>query len=325
MKGPFTLPGRLTRKFPPRLRLFAESYLALAATLVLGTLIATPLIVSRVPAFQETTYLVNRLPADDAALRSWVLSQPRVTSVRIERRSPDLWIHLEYRGVGAPDFWKGFGPHLQKFGYGFYGLRGGSGGLTHAVFSLFTQPIILAAILAGTQLAMAGVGLINIRRAAHQRNPLPPLFAGPVRPAILTGVGAGLLLLGLGEVYNIALRAVLGFDPPSPWNATSSALPTATKWALLLFGCVGAPLAEEIFFRGYLFGKFRAAGYARTGIFVSAFFFGAVHFSDPYNVPCICLVGAVLAWVHQRTHSLLAPIVAHALNNTTYIVWMILN
>lgn len=325
MKGPLNLIGRFLGKLPPRLRLFAEGYFALIATLVLGTLFSTPFIASQVPAFQETTYLVNRLPADDGLLRSWALSQPRVTAIQIERRGPDLWVRLDYRGLSAPPFWSHFGVHLQKFGYDFRGMYGGSGGLTRSALSLFTQSIVLASILAGTQLAMAGMGVFQIQRAFRRGHPLPPPFAGPAGRAILVGIGGGLLLLALGWTYQVALRASLGFDPPSPWNDTASALPTATKWILLLFGCVGAPLAEEIFFRGYLFGKFRAAGYVGTGIFVSALLFGIVHISDPYNVPCICLIGAALAWLQLRANSLLAPIAAHALNNTVSIVWMILS
>lgn len=95
------------------------------------------------------------------------------------------------------------------------------------------------------------------------------------------------------------------------------------KSVFLVFGALGAPVAEEIFFRGYLFGKFRRAGYVWFGVFFSALLFCGVHFSDIYNVPCICVFGVILAWLYHHTGSPLVPITAHAVNNSVMILWMI--
>ena len=73
------------------------------------------------------------------------------------------------------------------------------------------------------------------------------------------------------------------------------------------------------------FGKFKAAGYVGLGLVGSSVLFAVVHFSDPYGVPVIAVYGAVLAWMFHRSRSLLAPIIAHAVNNGLQIVWMILS
>ena len=102
-------------------------------------------------------------------------------------------------------------------------------------------------------------------------------------------------------------------------------MPAQTKLVFLLFGGLGAPIAEEIFFRGYLFGKFKRAGHVGFGIVFSSILFGVVHFWDTYNVPGICLFGVCLAWFYHRTGSLLTPITAHMVNNCIVILWMILS
>jgi membrane protease YdiL (CAAX protease family) len=131
------------------------------------------------------------------------------------------------------------------------------------------------------------------------------------------------VLLAIGLVNQLAVKALLGHLPPSPWDS-SAAMSATTKLVFLVFGAFGAPLTEELFFRGYLFGQFKGAGHVRLGIIVSAALFGAIHFSDAYNVPAICLFGVVLAWLFHRTGSLLAPIVAHAVNNAVSIAIMVL-
>jgi membrane protease YdiL (CAAX protease family) len=75
-----------------------------------------------------------------------------------------------------------------------------------------------------------------------------------------------------------------------------------------------APLAEEIFFRGYVFRAMSARkGYAR-GLVYSSMLFGLVHFNLAAFLPLT--VGAVLLAVsYRRSGSLWTPIVAHALNN----------
>jgi len=81
-----------------------------------------------------------------------------------------------------------------------------------------------------------------------------------------------------------------------------------------------APIAEETFFRGFLFpaliGKLRVWGAALA----SGLLFGAIHITSPGTAGLIIPLGAigvVLALVYYKTGSLWATITTHFLINLT--------
>lgn len=77
-----------------------------------------------------------------------------------------------------------------------------------------------------------------------------------------------------------------------------------------------APLVEELFFRGYLYGAFRRWGVAVASLVVGVLF-GLVHFggSDPAYLVPLGIFGALLCLLRERTGSLYPPIALHWLNN----------
>lgn len=307
---------------PSKGRLFLEGYVALIIAIALGTLASAPLIYSRVRSFTETTYIAPASPAADVELRAWALKWPGVVDFRTERRGEELFIRSEYRSSSQqPPFVEVVG-QMKLLKFEFKGMRGGSTGMASGMVELLTDPQALALMLVGLQVAFAAVGIIGRRRAARKGMPITPLLSANHSRAIGAGVLGGLALLGLGLVYSKALESILGHAPPSPWDS-AAAMPASTKAVFLVFGALGAPVAEEIFFRGYLFGKFKAAGHVDFGILVSSVMFGAVHFSDAYNVPATALYGVILAWLYHRSGSLIAPILAHAINNGVAIAFMI--
>ncbi len=253
---------------------------------------------------------------------AWAMTQPYVVSFQTERRDQELWIRSEYRAFRAQPPSVQLVSQMRTLGYTFQGMRGGRSGVVSTMSELLTDPQNLAMMLGGMQLAFAGIGLWRIE--ASRNMGLTALFAGHRLCALLTGVCGGLLLLAIGFAYELVLKSLLAHSPPSPWDA-SIAMPMATKSVFLVFGGIGAPVAEEIFFRGYVFGKFQGVGYVGIGLVVSSFLFAIVHFSDPYNVPCIFIYGAILAWMFHKSGSLLAPIMAHAVNNGVAIILMVLS
>lgn len=309
---------------PSRWRLALQGYLALIGAVVLGGLFAAPVIYSRVRCYAETTYLCGALPADDAQLSSWGSSRPKVFSFTAERRGTNLWVRSEYYSFRQQPSFEQITGQMRHLGYEFRGMRGGSTGMASGLRDLITDPLALAVMLAGMQVALGFIGLNRVRAAARKGEPLPPLFLAFQGRAIVAGVLGGLLLLGFGLLNSFVLEALLGHSPPSPWDS-SQAMPAGAKIVFLIFGALGAPITEEIFFRGYLFGKFKRAGYVWFGVLVSSALFGVVHYSDFYNVPAICGFGVFLAWLYHRTGSLLTPIIAHAVNNGVLIVSMTLS
>jgi len=82
----------------------------------------------------------------------------------------------------------------------------------------------------------------------------------------------------------------------------------------LFVGAVIAPLAEEIFFRGFLYGGLRARLGVRWAIIVTSLFFAALHFSWEFLIP-ILVLGIFLALLYEMTGSLYPGMILHVSNN----------
>ncbi len=88
--------------------------------------------------------------------------------------------------------------------------------------------------------------------------------------------------------------------------------------ALLAAGII-APVAEEIFFRGFLFAGLRDRWGLAAGLVLSSVIFGLVHLTPGVMVPII-LMGMLLAWLYQATGSLWPPILLHGVYNAVAVV-----
>jgi membrane protease YdiL (CAAX protease family) len=84
-----------------------------------------------------------------------------------------------------------------------------------------------------------------------------------------------------------------------------------------------APLMEEVFFRGFIFGGLRDRwGWVFAAV-VSGLLFGVAHIGNPGSllvVAPIAGVGALFAWGYNWSGSLVGPIIAHLLFNTMSIL-----
>jgi membrane protease YdiL (CAAX protease family) len=79
-----------------------------------------------------------------------------------------------------------------------------------------------------------------------------------------------------------------------------------------------APIAEEIFFRGFIFGGLVRPLGVFGAMFVSGFIFGAFHIQSPSAVGLLLpfgFVGMLFAWLYYRTGSILPGMGAHFLFN----------
>lgn len=86
---------------------------------------------------------------------------------------------------------------------------------------------------------------------------------------------------------------------------------------------VFAPVAEEIFFRGFLYGGLRRRGGAASAMLVSSIFFTALHLSVGLFIP-IFVLGLFLAWLYEHTGSLYPGIFLHAANNGLALLLLLL-
>lgn len=101
----------------------------------------------------------------------------------------------------------------------------------------------------------------------------------------------------------------------------AAGMPAWIVVSFALASVVVAPVAEELFFRGYVHGvfRFRFPGHA---VFWSSALFAFVHFYVIHLIP-VFLIGVILAVLYERRGSLVAPIVAHAFSNLVVTASMI--
>lgn len=81
---------------------------------------------------------------------------------------------------------------------------------------------------------------------------------------------------------------------------------------------VAAPISEEVFFRGFMYGGLRRRMPMWAAAILSGLVFGLLHYTGPDSigvVPQLAVLGVLLAWLYERTGSLWPPVLLHALNN----------
>jgi len=94
--------------------------------------------------------------------------------------------------------------------------------------------------------------------------------------------------------------------------------PVTTSLSVLR-ACVLAPIAEELLFRGALFGWLRSRSGARFTILTTAALFGAIHIL-PTLMPVGFVLGLGLGWVRERTGSTVPGVVVHITSMVALVV-----
>lgn len=178
------------------------------------------------------------------------------------------------------------------------------------------QPTLLGAIviLVSTQLALLLVSWLFVFRPRALAG-LPALLGPSPRAAIGTGFRWGLLAWLVSTLVIVGMAWLLeqiGM-PPDPQPA-ERAIAMLDPILVGLSVVVLAPVAEEVFFRGVVFNAWLREGGRRRAFIGSSALFAVIHLSLVSLLP-IFLLGLALAWVYDRTRSLLAPIAMHATVN----------
>ena len=88
---------------------------------------------------------------------------------------------------------------------------------------------------------------------------------------------------------------------------------------LVLMVVVGAPIIEELFFRGLLMRSIQARWNDGLALVASSLFFASVHF-QPLQIPGLFTFGLIAGTCAQRTGRLGMSIFAHAAFNGTAVV-----
>ena len=132
-------------------------------------------------------------------------------------------------------------------------------------------------------------------------------------------VGAG-IAAAITVVFVPDLTSAAG-DAAEELQASGGRL-SVVVFALVVM--VGAPIVEELFFRGMLYGAVRKRGVnAVWTIVITAIVFSGFHF-EPVRFFVLLPTGLVLGWVRWRTGSTGSSMVAHGLVNAPGAVLLLL-
>jgi len=164
-------------------------------------------------------------------------------------------------------------------------------------------------------LALIATALLLARRLDA---PLTPgkfgLRLTRLRPAIGWTLVAWFGFFAFATVWGLALGITENDDLPAELGVDGS---TAALVAVAILVCVLAPIAEELFFRGFCFTALhRALGMLPAAVLTGAIF-GAIHLggTDIEFIVPLMVFGFFLCLLYVWTASLLPCIVLHALNN----------
>ena len=136
-------------------------------------------------------------------------------------------------------------------------------------------------------------------------------FWGIWRPAVAV-IGAYLMVAG----YVYFARALLpGFLVPESTVPSGISRESSTLAIAFAATVVGAPLTEELFFRGFVFGGLSKWGFWPAAA-LSALLFSLVHF-DPGSVIPFFGIGMVMAWLFWSRGSLWDAVLFHFMFNLT--------
>lgn len=135
----------------------------------------------------------------------------------------------------------------------------------------------------------------------------------------LTLVGIGIGTIGFGQLLtNLIIKAFAGTEilksSMDILQNVFNAKGLVDGIAILIVAVIGAPLVEELLFRGVLFEEIRKECSIKTTIFLTALMFGYYHFNI-IQTPNTFFMGLVLAYVYYKTKSIKASIIVHATNN----------
>jgi membrane protease YdiL (CAAX protease family) len=136
--------------------------------------------------------------------------------------------------------------------------------------------------------------------------------------AFLIGLGLGILALVLGDVVVYVLGS-LGLSVNGQADTMKSVQHSApiVFWPFAITAAVTAPVAEETFFRGYVFRAMAVRYGLPIGLVCSAVCFGLVHVLGgvTWEFVGLVVIGGVLAYGYARTGNPITNITAHIFNN----------
>jgi membrane protease YdiL (CAAX protease family) len=140
------------------------------------------------------------------------------------------------------------------------------------------------------------------------------------------------LLAGIGSIILAAVAAAItqAFVPDlssAAGDAADELVANSSRLAVSVFALmvmIGAPVVEELFFRGLFFGALRKRGLGTVmTVLITAVLFAGFHF-EPLRLLVLLPTGLLLGWVRAKTGSTGASMVAHGIVNAPGAILLLL-
>jgi len=165
-----------------------------------------------------------------------------------------------------------------------------------------------------------------IAAEAYGGNRRDVLALHPPAGGVRVYVEALALLLLLSGVYNGVLFVFAREALIADLKLYVDLLRSPARWIAVPAIGVGAPVSEELMFRGFLLSALAASplGFRRATLAVTSVW-TALHVGySIFGLAEVFLVGLFLAWLLWRTGSLLVPLVCHTIYNCSLLVALML-
>ncbi|MBD3425746.1 MAG: CPBP family intramembrane metalloprotease [Candidatus Omnitrophica bacterium] len=94
---------------------------------------------------------------------------------------------------------------------------------------------------------------------------------------------------------------------------------TVVLWLSTVFAAVFGPIAEEIFFRGFMYGALKKSLGVFWGMMLTAAVFAMLHAHAVGFLP-IMMLGLLLAYLYEKTGSLVSSMTVHIMHNLAMVV-----
>lgn len=191
--------------------------------------------------------------------------------------------------------------------------------------TLLTGPVIVTSMIAGW-VGLLGPIAIGLARIRHNVSPRTYLrWAINWRTDLLIAVVVA-FVLRLWEAFISVVLTWVGVDLTGVSNTDIVTTSTGVWLPIVILGAtIGAPIIEEVFFRGAFLTTITSRYGNAAGIIITSIVFGWMHaqggfISGVVIATQIAIVGAVLAWLVIRTGRLGTAILAHVMFNVSGVV-----
>lgn len=160
--------------------------------------------------------------------------------------------------------------------------------------------VLLPLVMIAVPLVVLKVRGLDVREIIGLRKPPARLFA--------IFIAAWIAWMAVTEL----MLPCFGMDDPHPWKPYPMLILVLRILAIGLLG----PIAEELVFRGVLYGRLVPyIGVAATIIGV-AVVWGVIHVNYTWKtIVLICLDGMILGYARYKSRSVITPMVMHVLGN----------